>query len=328
VRNLPSPFGLRTPFGGGDRRWLTNYSEDFVSDPPEFSFTSSRSGTWTWDFHSTTTPPLIGAGNIATGTDIVVAGLNTKTVDLSAHPLETGYLYHRVTDGSGNVSNILRSSQFTVPAAPSADVDILDTLTASSVAGGTTYTLSGINTVADGRVILNIMHYNGTARTTTTVKLDTVAGADFTLIGTEATSSGLTSSWWYLDGVTAGAHDVYIVTNLGVTNIRIRSHRVVNANIGTALVRSQVGASVSSRSVSGNIGAGGAILAAASSSTTFTDVDFTGVTEYAAWSGSTNLGRVWGREKFPSAVVGQTVTATGTGGPSSMVLSALWLERV
>jgi hypothetical protein len=112
MRKIPSPFGLKSPFGS-DERWLTNPVWDIVSDPPEASFNSRRSGTLAWDFHSLPTAPALGAGDIATGTGgAIVAGQNDLTVDLSAYPAETGYLYIWVTDGP-LVSNFIRSPQFT-----------------------------------------------------------------------------------------------------------------------------------------------------------------------------------------------------------------------
>ena len=117
-----SPFGPRRAGGGGGTNWpvngIYNYSENLVLDPPIFSFTSMRPGTWTWDFHSSATPPALGAGDIATGSDTIVVGANTGLqIDLSAYPSETGYIHHRVTDSGAEVSNTLTSAEMTTPAA-------------------------------------------------------------------------------------------------------------------------------------------------------------------------------------------------------------------
>lgn len=94
---------------------LTNFVDNLDQDPPEVRFDATLAGTVTWDFHSSATPPSKGAGDIATGTDSVIAGANSLPLDLSAYPLETGYIHFRVTSGELE-SNVLTSQEITVPA--------------------------------------------------------------------------------------------------------------------------------------------------------------------------------------------------------------------
>ncbi len=109
--------GLGLP-GGGTQPWLYNFGYDLVSDPPEIYFSSRQAGSFEWEFHSTTTFPGEGNGNIATGGGAaVVAGLNSLTVDLSLYPAETGYLFVYVKNGSKR-SNIARTPQFTTAGSP------------------------------------------------------------------------------------------------------------------------------------------------------------------------------------------------------------------
>jgi hypothetical protein len=97
---------------------IDDYSESLASDPPTFSFTSARAGTWRWDFHSAATAPAAGSGDIATGTASISSGANPSlSIDLSAFAGQTGYIYHRVIDGA-DVSNIIQSGIITTAGTP------------------------------------------------------------------------------------------------------------------------------------------------------------------------------------------------------------------
>lgn len=96
---------------------LSNFIDGLDGNPPTIIFDSNYAGTLTWDFHSTINPPDIGEGDIGTGTAEVVSGENTLVLNLSAYALETGYLHLRLTTSYG-ISNILTSSEFTVPDGP------------------------------------------------------------------------------------------------------------------------------------------------------------------------------------------------------------------
>jgi hypothetical protein len=87
---------------------LTLVSDTLDQDPAGYEFDLDTAGTVTWDFNSTDTDPGSGNGDIDTGTESAVSGLNEFTVDLP--PSETGYLFFRA--GS---SNVLVSQQFTTP---------------------------------------------------------------------------------------------------------------------------------------------------------------------------------------------------------------------
>lgn len=328
MKNLPSPFGLKSPFGSEATRWLYGYSENLSSEPYLVTFNSRRALDGVWKFRASGSyPPFVGA-DIASGTFPIVAGLNADVgIDLTAYPDETGYLFFAGTDANGRYSNWLRSSQFTTPAAATPEIAILGTQASGSTAGGTDYTFSN-QVVSDGKLVLCLMHYNGgSARTTNYVRLN---GVNMTLLGAAVTlSTGHSVSWWYLNGVTAGTYDITVNLNLGVTNIRQRNWSTNNdADFANAVLRSQVSTSTNSRSVSGDIAAGGAIFAGVASSTTFTDIDYTGVTEDQTYSAGTNLGRNFGSAVFPSAVVGQSVVATGTGGPAAMVHTTIYVPPV
>lgn len=100
--------------GDGDVIVLSSFVDDLELDPPIATFTASESGTGTWDFHASATPPAKGAGDIATGTFPISAGADSYEIDLSSYPGETGYVHIRATDADGD-SNILTSAQITVP---------------------------------------------------------------------------------------------------------------------------------------------------------------------------------------------------------------------
>jgi hypothetical protein len=93
---------------------LTLVADDLDQDPPVYIFDTTQSGTVTWDFHSSATPPAVGAGDIATGTIAVTAGEVEAELDLSAYTGETGYIHWRQAD-----SNILTSQEITVASAGS-----------------------------------------------------------------------------------------------------------------------------------------------------------------------------------------------------------------
>ena len=93
---------------------LSDFVDDMELDPPAVSFFSTATGVLTWDFHTSATPPAKGAGDIGTGTDTISAGANSRSFDLGAYELQTGYMHFRATNGAGD-SNILTSQQITVP---------------------------------------------------------------------------------------------------------------------------------------------------------------------------------------------------------------------
>lgn len=103
---------------------LSNFVDDAEFDPPVIAFDSDRAGTGTWDFHSSATPPTLGAGDIGTDTFSVVLGANDLEFDLSAYPGETGYLHIRVVNAAGT-SNTLTTQQITVPGAGDVTAPVL-----------------------------------------------------------------------------------------------------------------------------------------------------------------------------------------------------------
>jgi hypothetical protein len=104
-----------TQAAGSEGPTLTAFSDGLASDPPTVEFDSSMDGTLRWDFHSSSTAPAAGSGDIATGTQSVVGGPQAFTLNLAAYPEETGYLHFRVIN-AGNESNVLTSQVITTPA--------------------------------------------------------------------------------------------------------------------------------------------------------------------------------------------------------------------
>lgn len=94
---------------------LTNFADNLDQDPPTVSFDSTEEGTLRWDFHTSATPPAAGAGDIATGTQAVIAGPNTADLDLSGFSGSTGYIHFRLIYGE-STSNVFTSQQVTIPA--------------------------------------------------------------------------------------------------------------------------------------------------------------------------------------------------------------------
>ena len=153
-----SSFGPQSGGGGGVAApVLTLVVDDLEQDPPVYLFDCDVACDGYWDFHSSATPPAVGAGDIGTGTFALIAGENSFDVDLSEFASQTGYLHFRGINGGGE-SNILTSQVITV-----ALVDIPELIIPHINFGGGTIgadnNLSGANVTTTG-------HYWGYGFTT------------------------------------------------------------------------------------------------------------------------------------------------------------------
>lgn len=111
-KTIVSPADRR---GGGALPTLELTIDNLDQDPPAFTLVASDAGTVTWEFHSTSTAPAKGAGDIATGTFAVVSGSNSGSLDLEAYQNETGYLFFRLTVSGVDSLPTDASQEITVP---------------------------------------------------------------------------------------------------------------------------------------------------------------------------------------------------------------------
>jgi hypothetical protein len=95
---------------------LSGFVDDLEVDPPALLFDSDQAGTVYFDYHTSATPPTLGAGDVDTYTDTAVSGANNFELDLSAYAGQTFYVHIRLSNGNGT-SNTLTSQEITVPAA-------------------------------------------------------------------------------------------------------------------------------------------------------------------------------------------------------------------
>lgn len=183
---------------------LSNFIDNAEFDPPVLVFDSDRAGTGTWDFHSSATPPTLGAGDIGTDTFSIVLGENNYEFDLSAYPAETGYLHIRATNAAGT-SNTLTTQQITTPGAGDVTAPVLtDNATVTHI-GVTEAWVSVTTDTAEG-TIYAVGTASGTAPTAAQVKsgLDNSgAAADGT--GSKAVSASGSITEIHVQNLTANS---------------------------------------------------------------------------------------------------------------------------
>lgn len=187
--------------GGGSAILVPIISVDFTdlfSEPPVILIDSDSAGTLYWDFHSSATPPAIGAGDIGSGSDTVIADTGqTVEIDLSAYPNETGYLHIRVSNGS--VSNVETSSEVTVP-----DNNIL---TNGGFDTASDWTLAFTASISGG--VLNVPANGDSAQQAVT--LDNAAPYEVQATIGGVTGNGIT----FFCGTTSSSNEDYARTIIG-----------------------------------------------------------------------------------------------------------------
>lgn len=94
---------------------LSGFYDGLADDPPVLRVNCRRAGTLVADYHSSSTAPAIGGGDIATFSQAVIGGPNVVKLTLTAGT-GPGYLHLRCENDAG-ASNPLVTQQFTVPSA-------------------------------------------------------------------------------------------------------------------------------------------------------------------------------------------------------------------